>query len=299
MELKQLRYFVCLADELHFGRAAQKLHIAQPALSIQIKNLEESLGGQLFIRDKRNVILTDVGENLLVEARRLLNASDNFLQQADQLFHGRTGKINISYSGLSAYIGIVGKVLEQYKKHYPQVDIHIEEHDPVQQIESILNGDMHAGFMTTLGLPVHHTLNTLFLTSSPLCAILPKNHRLANRKYFSYEELKTEPFVIYSVADAPGTSVIEEVFGFSPIVALKTSTPLLLPSLVSAGLGIAVLPVAFEKIALDAGTIVKPLLCPHTMDVSLIWPKNRTAPAMSHFVKTVKTLFVEGAPETV
>ncbi|XKM14045.1 LysR substrate-binding domain-containing protein [Orbaceae bacterium ac157xtp] len=286
MELRYIRYFVCLAEELHFGRAAERLHITQPVLSIQIKNLEETLGGQLFIRDRRNVALTEAGSALLDKAKTLLRQSEDLSDYASMLFKGTAGRINISYSGLSAYTGIMGEMIGRFRKKYPEILINLEELTPYSQLSKLQNGSVHISFITTLGINLPTTINTAFITSSPLKIILPPNHPLNNKTKLTNQDLRNEPFVIYATDDAPGTEVIETLCGFSPVVTHRTSTALLVPSLVSAGMGIAIIPTAFAKIAHDTGAQLRELDNNSLqMDVSLAWKSGNIPPIVKNFIQ--------------
>ncbi|MCE0493872.1 LysR substrate-binding domain-containing protein [Vibrio salinus] len=288
MDIKQLRYFVCVAEELHFGKAAERLHIAQPALSIQIKNMENRLGGKLFIRNKRNVILTDAGKCILAESRNLINNMDALVHYSEKLFRGLAGHINISYSGLAAYTGVMGKIIGHFREQYPEVTIGLEEHDPYEQLQGLTSQKTHIAFMTTMGKKIPNDFSSIFLTSSPLTLLFPQNHPLLNEKKLNYKDLQQESFVIYaSQQDHHATAVIEEVCGFQPAISHRTSTALLVPSLVSAGLGIAVIPEAFENIARDAGTVTRPLLDSKEMDISLIYPNSLQSEVVSRFINVV------------
>jgi DNA-binding transcriptional LysR family regulator len=283
-----------VAEELHFSKAAERLNIAQPALSIQIKNLEEYLGGKLFIRNKRNVALTDAGKAMLNKSRQLINNMDELVRYSDMLFSGKAGHLNISYSGLAAYTGVMGKIIGHFREQYPEITISLEEHDPSEQLKRLQSEKVHIGFMTTMAKTVPLGLNSKYLTSSSLTLLFPYNHRLVDKKILSYEELRLEPFVIYaSPQDNSATSIIEKICGFEPIVLHRSSTALLIPSLVSAGLGIAIIPAAFEKIAQDTGAVSRPLLVPEEMDISVIYPDAEQFSAVSRFIELLNETLLE------
>lgn len=295
MDIRHLRYFVCLAEELHFGRAAEKLHIAQPALSIQIKNLEAFLGGALFERNKRTVTLTDAGKSILCKAREVLSDMDGFIDYADRLFQGRAGFINISYSGLAAYSAIMGDALSSFRQQYPDIEIALEEHDPHAQLHSLLAGTTHVAFMTTIGRAIPAGLHAEFITAYPLRFILPAGHPLADQAEIDNADLAQEPFVVYgSPGDSGATAVIQRVCGFTPVISHRATSPLLLPSLVSAGLGIALIPSAFDSIAQERGTIIRPLpdAAPQ-MDISFLYPHSRPSAAVDAFIRLVQARFVQ------
>ncbi len=284
-DLKFLRYFVCLAQELHFGRAAEKLHITQPVLSIQIKNLEQQLGGALFIRSRRTVVLTDAGTALLPRAQALLNSQRDLLTYAGDLFHGTAGSIRISYSGLAAFTGVMGRILQRYRQRYPHIVITLIEHTPRQQLDDLSNGNVHISFMTTLGVALPQTMQALFLKAYPLRLLFPPQHPKALRQREDYRELKNEPFVIYAAPDDPGTGVIEKLLGFSPRIIHQASNPLLLPSLVSAGLGLALIPAAFDNIAAQSNVIVRSITAENVeMDISLLCKRGPHSAAVTNFI---------------
>lgn len=291
MHIKQLKYFVCLAEELHFGRAAEKLHIAQPALSIQIRNLEEFLGGALFKRNKRKVILTNAGIELLPKAVSLLTEMDQFIVHAGKIFDQHIQCLNITYSGLSAYTSIMGNVITEFKKLFPKVTLNLVENDPHHQLKSLIEGNTHVAFMTTIGREIPDVLEKNYITSYPLRVILPSNHVLAADELINPVDLKNEPFVVYaSPGDIRPNIVIQTVLGFTPVISHKVSSPLLLPSMVNDGLGIALIPSAFDNISQNAGTIIRSL--PNTfpnMDISLLYAKNNDAFVLNRFIELVLT----------
>jgi len=288
VDIKRLKYFVCVAEHLHFGQAAESLHIAQPALSIQIKNLEEYLGGKLFIRNKRNVALTDEGKAILNKSRQLINGMDELIQYSDMLFSGTAGHINISYSGLAAYTGVMGHIIEYFRQKYPDITVGLEEHDPYEQLQKIQSEKIHIAFMTTMTKTIPPGIKSQHLTSSPLTLLFPKNHHLARKGIKSYNQLEKEAFVIYaSQEDEQATSIIESVCGFKPIVSHRASSALLLPSLVSAGLGIAIIPSVFEKITYQTEAVSYPLLTNKNMDISLIYLDKKQPEIVNKFVEMV------------
>ncbi len=290
MDIRHLRYFVCLAEELHFGRAAEKLHIAQPALSIQIKNLEDFFGGQLFERNKRNVTLTDAGKSILSKSRGLLREMEELVEFSDMLFRGHAGYINISYSGLAAYSRIMGDVIKAFKDKYPGVRVNLEENDPHTQLECLKESRIHVAFMTTMGLIIPNDVHAEFLTSYPLRYILPSEHKLVDKNYISVEDLNDERFVIYAApGDERATAVIEKVCGFIPEISHRASSALLLPSLVSAGLGIALIPSAFDSIAEERGTKIVPLpKSAPEMDISFLFLDKNISPIVKNFIEILR-----------
>lgn len=138
MDLRHLRYFVAVAEELHFRRAAERMCIAQPALSIQIKALENYLGGQLILRNNRRVELTDAGQLFLGQARRILEDIDDVTRMTRRALKGEVGHLTLAYSGNAAETGILAKVTRAFRERYPEVEISAIELDPPSQVEALL-----------------------------------------------------------------------------------------------------------------------------------------------------------------
>lgn len=194
MELRQLRYFVTLAEEMHFNRAASRLHIAQPALSQQIQRLERELKTQLFVRTTRSVELTDVGHVLLVEARRLLADADHALAAVEHATEGRTGLLQVGFVS-SAALHIVPRLVLGLHDRWPGVRLQLQESTTGMQIEAVLEGRLDVGIVREVAS--HEGVFVQDLGPEALVLAVPVNHRLAGRESTSLAELDGESFVVF------------------------------------------------------------------------------------------------------
>lgn len=146
MDLRHLRYFLAVAEEGHFGRAAQRLHIVQPALSMQIKAPEEELGGPLFVRTSRKVELTDAGRLLQVEAQRTLEQADHARLTVQRSIRGETGQVRVGFAGNAVFSGKLTNDLRAFRRTYPDAELVVNEVAPLLQAEAILTGQLDVGY---------------------------------------------------------------------------------------------------------------------------------------------------------
>lgn len=145
IELRHLRYFIAVAEELHFGRAAERLRISQPPLSQQIQALEEMVGARLLARNNRNVSLTQAGEMFLKEAYQVLDQVGRAAEKAARLDRGELGEMTIGFTSSAPFIGVVARSLRTFRQQSPQVHIKMREINTKQQIEPLLNGELDLG----------------------------------------------------------------------------------------------------------------------------------------------------------
>ncbi|HEX8957749.1 MAG TPA: LysR family transcriptional regulator [Burkholderiaceae bacterium] len=255
MELRHLRYFVAVAEELHFTRAAQRLHLGQPPLSAQIQALEREVGAQLLVRTKRSVRLTDAGKLFLEDARRILALSDLAGENARRASRGEIGELRIGFTSSMPFSEILPRVVNQYRKRYPQVNLSLQEMATMRQIEAIANRVLDVGFIRTPEFEVDAAVELTTLRHDPLVFVLPTSHRLARRKTVAIEDLDGEPFVVYS-RDV-GTGLHTQVMrlcrqaGFELTIGQEAREASTIIGLVAAGCGISVLPESFQCIKMS------------------------------------------------
>ncbi len=286
MELRHLRYFVAVAEELHFGRAAARLHIAQPALSVQIRVLEERLGGRLLARTQRQVALTEAGERLLPEARATLAQAERAANQTRLALRGELGTVTIGFTGSVAYAGLLARVLKDYRVRVPGVSLQLEEIDPLGQIARLSAHTIDVGLLNTLAMQVPDTIDTVPLVSWPLWVAVGSDHRLAGHKRVSANELRAEPFVRYSVTHGGDQSqALRDILGFDPVISHRGSNLLMVLALVGAGLGVALVPSSVAPLADQSGVRMLPF---GDVDIQLncaaAFRVNETDPAVQLFL---------------
>jgi len=259
MELRHLRYFVVLAEELHFGRAARRLAISQPPLSVAIRQLEESVGARLFDRNSKEVRMTPAGQALQVSARLLLRQAEEAALEAHDVSRGSAGRLRIGFVGAMLYRGLP-QALAKYQALHPAVRVTLAELNSGEQITELLHDRLDVGFVHTSRMPPE--LRHALLLSEPFLACLPVGHRLARRRTVAVASLRDEPFVLFSRSASPDYHerilAICAGAGFRPEVRHEVRHWLSVVSLVSQGMGVALVPSALQRTALR-GAVFRPL----------------------------------------
>lgn len=250
LELRHLRYFVAVAEELHFGRAAERLHLAQPPLSQQIRRLEEILGYPLFLRTSRAVRLTAAGEVFLDRARRTLRNVREDMEEVRSIGRGDEGFLNVGFIG-SGMLTPLPAMLGRYRELYPRVQLQLSESYTSGIAQSLNRSALDAGFLRDGGPTEGLHVETLF--SEPFVAVLPNTHRLAGQEMISAADLREEPFVFFApmagaLAYEKPISLCEE-HGFRPRVVQEAPQWLTILRLVGAGLGVSIGPACVQQIA--------------------------------------------------
>ena len=286
MELRHLRYFVTLAEELHFGRAAQKLHISQPPLSMQIRALENELGVTLLNRTQRHVSLTQAGAALLVEARHILARVEQAVLTTKRAGRGEIGELAIGFISVADY-NVLPLVLREFRRRFPQVNLTLRESTTDAQIRDLLAGRIDVGFVLP---PLNESsLESLPILREPLIAALPEKHPLARKPgKLALEKLKDAPFILFPRPNAP--SLYDNVVsccksaGFSPRVEQEAIQMQTIVSLVSAELGVALIPASLINLR-RTGVTYKSLQggSPLT-EIHLVWRRGDDLPALRVFV---------------
>lgn len=299
MELRTLRYFVTLAEELHFGRAAQRLAITQPPLSLAIRALEEELRVRLFARNRRQVALTHAGGTFLVEARAILARAGEAVQLARAADRGEVGKLVIGFMSASIYT-LLPRVLREFAAGRPRVRLELRELTLPQQLSALRRGDIDAAFVRP---PVADAeLDTEVLLEEPLCVALPARHPLAALRRVRAAQLAGEPFVMFQ--RSPGLVLHDLVLGFclqqgfAPRVAQEVSQTHAVIGLVSAGIGVALVPASAQEIRLR-GVVFRPLAeRSPPVGTALAWRRDDASPVRTAFVDTARRVADRRAART-
>jgi len=250
IELRHLRYFVAVAEELHFGRAADRLHLSQPPLSQQIRKLEEILGYALFVRTSRSVTLTNAGVAFLERARRTLRNVQRDIDETRSIGRGEVGSLNIGFVGSGMLTTLPG-IFRAFGEAYPRVHLHLHESFTARVMEGLENGTLDAGILRDGDPAEGLTVTPIF--SEPYVAVLPATHRCAGQKSISPASLRGDPFVYYP--RSAGTRAFEkpltlfEEHGFRPQIVQEASHWLTILALIGAGLGVSVAPACVRRIA--------------------------------------------------
>lgn len=295
MELRHLRYFVTVAEELHFGRAARRLHLSQPPLSMQIKALEEEIGVALLLRNRRHVEITSAGEVFLKEARDVLARADAAAQAARRAARGETGDLRVGFVTIADY-SILPPVLQRFRRASPDIRLVLQEATTDVQLRELTEGRMDVGFVLP---PVEdERLKLLPLLQEPLLAALPETHPAARaRGPISLRRLADSPFILVPRHMAAGlyddTIRFCRQAGFSPRVEQEAVQMQTIVSLVSVGLGVALIPASMRHLG-RTGVVYKPLRERSPLIVvALAWRKADGRPTTARFVDTVNAILGE------
>src|SRR4051812_47302796 len=203
MELRHLRYFVAVAEELHFGRAAKRLRIAQPPLSRQIRDLEREVGTPLFERTPRGVDLTPAGSAFLPEARLTLSQAERAQRTALRAARGETGRLRVGFVGAATHSGVLPNVLSFFRMHLPSIGLSLFEMDGRQQAEALRDGRIDLGLLHSPPLDADRWLRVESVYTDPVILAVPDDHRLAGRARFTLSGLAEESFVLFTREVAP------------------------------------------------------------------------------------------------
>ncbi|MGU7770261.1 LysR substrate-binding domain-containing protein [Burkholderia sp. MR1-5-21] len=260
MDLRHLRYFVAVAEEEHFGRAAKRLHIVQPALSMQIRSLEEELGGPLFQRTSRRVLLTEAGSMLLEDARRLLAQADRVRQDVQRSLKGEIGSVRIGFVGHTVFGGDLIEDLRRFRQLYPDVELHLNEVAPRQQVEALLSGELDVAYGPSVLLPSDSRFRAERVGSWSLVLALADDHPLASKRRVSARDLQAERIILAATEkDEEGSMALARAIVGSTVRAIESaSSTNALFAMVAAGMGIALVPAALARMPVP-GLIVRPL----------------------------------------
>jgi DNA-binding transcriptional LysR family regulator len=256
MELRHLRYFVAVAEECHFGRAADRLHIAQPPLSQQIKQLEDQLGVRLLTRSTRKVELTAAGELYLGRARTILAAVDRAELEAKQVAAGQLGHLAIGFTGSATY-ELLPSLARVLREDFPGIELELKgEMLTPNQIAALLDRTLDLGLLRP---PVRSPdIDVRVLRREPLIAALPAHHPLAGRSQVKLAALSDEPFICYPSRHR--SVVYEAVFdacrhaGFTPRSVVEVAETSTMVAFVAAGLGVALVPASVQHLRITGAT---------------------------------------------
>ncbi|SDH94588.1 DNA-binding transcriptional regulator, LysR family [Vibrio xiamenensis] len=292
MDLRHFRYFVAVAEELHFGRAAENLHIAQPALSIQIKKMEQQLGTALFERTSRSVALTEAGQLFRDQVEKALYYAEQAERVVKEAQQGNVGKLMIAYTGSVTYSGLLATYLQSFRHQKPNIELQLQEMDPFSQLESLQSGDLDLGFLTTFSLNVPSSINTIKLKAWPPCVALPEQHPLSQQQSVDIEELRHQPFITYSGSPHnDGAEAIRLLASFEPQILSKQSNIMSVLALVSSGLGVSIMPAALKHTLHQPGLVFKPLTPRrHSIDISIAYANRPLKPALNKLIEHIKAL---------
>jgi len=297
MELRHLRYFVTVAEELHYGQAAKRLNMTQPPLSQQIRQLEEELEVELFRRVGRNIELTDAGRVFLEEAQQTLALAEHAKQNARRAARGEIGKLDVGLVVTAAY-SVVPSVLQAYRERCPSVKVILHELTTPEQTQSLRDNKIDIGF---LRLPVFgDDLNIKTVFQEPLIIALPENHPLAAIEWISVEMLADEQFILspprLRLAWHDQVTCICQQAGFFPKIAQQAVHVETILGLVAVGMGITLLPASVGEWR-RKGVVYKSLADEDVLiDLVIAWRKEEANSVLKAFINVIDENYKKGEP---
>ncbi|MCI3203926.1 MULTISPECIES: LysR family transcriptional regulator [Pandoraea] len=304
MDLRQFRYFVAVAEERHFGRAAQRLSMTQPPLSQQIRALEASLGAPLFVRTNRSVELTAVGRQLLPEVRRILADADALPALAQGLAHGEVGTLSLGFVSTADY-GILPPLLREFGERYPRVRLQLLEATSDVQVEALMDGRIDAGlFIPPVPARYANELSYLPIIREPLMLALPAGRGSTQGGAdtdtshsgpgapVSLADFADEPLVIFPRRVAPAFYDIimgcYAALGLTPRVGQEAIQMQTIVSLVSAGMGVALVPQSLCHLRRTGVTYRALRETSALIETGLLWRTAEVTPVLEGFLETAR-----------
>jgi DNA-binding transcriptional LysR family regulator len=277
-----MRYFIAVAEELHFRKAAEKLFISQPGLSRQIKLFEEELGVVLFERHNRKVVLTKVGAYLKEEFTLQLKTLSHTLDTAKLLQDGKKGALKIGYVG-SAMQDVIPNLLLRFEKNHPNILFNLKEIDNQKQLDGLLDYSLDIGFVRLERVP--RTLNIKTILKENFCLVLPKNHLISENNFKSLDQFRAESFILFDAKySASYYEKVMQIFddcGFAPLISHNTIHSSSIFKLVENNFGISIVP---KSLAQKRGHQIKFIeldMISQKTTLSVIWNKKNTNPILN------------------
>lgn len=291
MELRHLRYFVAVAEELHFSHAAERLHISPPSLTEQIRDLERELGATLFTRTKRNVTLTDAGARFLEEARSTLRQAEHAAHVARLAGRGEMGRIEIGYASSAACSGLVATAVAEYRRTHPLVSLSLSSMQAARQLERLAEGRLDIGFLRT---PARYPVGiaAAIIARQAVVIALPRDHKLAKSSAISPTMLAEERFLAPTFETEVGlyqhTAAIGQQGKFVARIVDRVPDIFTTVTLVAAGVGIAAVPQSCSCLQIP-GVVYKPLSRQtKPVELAAAFRRDERAPAVKAFIQQLR-----------
>lgn len=290
MELRHLIYFIAVAEEMHFGRAAKRLNISQPPLSQQIRRLEEEIGVRLFDRTRRSVEITPAGRVFLDEARRIVALSEEAVRRTVRAEKGEIGRLAIGFIG-SANYSVLPHVIREFRKRFQNVELSLAEMNTSHQLEALHGGRIQVGFLRPPRGIEGEGLAVEPVFREPLMAAVPRNHPLKGETSVTWRMLAKESYIMIPRQRGPGffdhMIALCQREGFSPNIVLEASQFHTVIGLVAAGIGIAVVPASMKRSRME-GVVFKPISGGAETVLEMAWPAGNTSSVLRNFLDAAR-----------
>jgi DNA-binding transcriptional LysR family regulator len=289
VDLRRLEYFVAVAEELHFGRAAERLHVAQPPLSRQIQRLEAELGVQLFVRDRHGVALTEAGTALLPEAVSTLAQAERAAEIARRAARGESGVLDVGFFASIAF-SMLPELARGYAAEHPRVELRLHDMSSGEQLRALRAGHLDVGLMMQPGAAPDLNIETIRV--EPAVLVVADDHALARQATVSLSDLEDERFALFPREQSP--DLHDRLFtlcqraGFTPRVSQEATHMATIVSLVAAGVGVSVMPASITHMGRPDIACI-PLCDPSVeMWTAMAWSRGGAPPALPAFLDRVR-----------
>lgn len=291
LELRHLRYFLAVAEDLHFRKAAERLYISQPGLSRQIREMEEGLGFQLFERHSRKVTLTRPGLFLRDEFKNHFKAIENSIQQAKLLDDGLLGDLKFGYVG-SAIHETIPRLLLAFREKRPNVLFSLKEMDNQKQVQGLLSFDLDIGFVRLERVPKGLQIQPVL--QEPFCLVLPEGHPINATNFKSMDQLAGESYILFDPKYSPSYyEKVVQIFddaSFTPIVTHNTIHADSIYKLVENNFGISIVPKSLRFKHLTGVKFIELNRIPQRTVLSAVWNEDNRNPVMRSFVEEIRNI---------
>ncbi len=294
MELRHLRYFVAVGEEQHYGRAAQRLHLAQPALSRQIQDLEEEIGFKLFDRLARGVKISAAGKFFLEDARRILQLVNEAAARAKRVALGQTGALRVGFVESISWHGVVPNAFRQFCQRQPEAELQLRPLSSLEQMEAVADGRLDAGFVFAIA-NISRELAQLPVASLNLMLAAPRGHSLTKLKKLRLRDLSDCSFIWFPRRESPAyyDRLMQECFrgGLkTPRIVQEAVNEATILSLVSCRMGVAFVSGA-TRWRCPAGVVLLPVVdLDLPLPFALVWRNDNASPLLAKFVADVRLL---------
>ncbi len=294
MELRYLRYFVAVAEELHFGRAAKRLYIAQPPLSQQIHQLEVELGVSLFKRTNRRVELTDAGQAFLDEAYKILAHVEQAKLLVQRTARGELGKLALGFVSSAAF-ELLPRLLSIYREQHPQIHVSLHEMEKDEQIAALFAKQIQVGLLRPT--VDSSELCSEIILREPLLLALPAQHPLVSKAQISIQDLANETFVLqprhWTLGLYDRIMSLCHSAGFSPNVKQEAADTYLIIGLVAANMGISLVPASAQSLR-SQGVVYRSLEGDITqIEMAMVWRRDDHSPVVEAFLELARQEMVQ------
>ncbi len=292
MDLRHLRYFIALSEELHVTRAAERLGIRQPPLSIQIKQIEQEVGAPLFRRLSRGVELTEIGKAFLVDANRVLTLMDHAVSSAQSRARGHIGALRVGFGGATYLPPEVPAGILRYREHYPGVALTPSQSNTPALVTALQSGETDVAFIRP-PYDLGATLRMEAFLDEEMVVVVPAHHRLRDKRSIDLKELTEETFILFLREVGPGLhdSIIGACrnAGFTPHLGQAASQIVSAVPMVAAGFGVSIVP--HSVMALNVPGVCYCRLKDKTLTapICFAWRRDDRSPPLAHFLKSLRS----------